>query len=277
MRYAEVIGDPIAQSKSPALHRFWLDQLGIEGDYRPVRVAPDELAAYLDNRRGDPDWLGCNATIPHKESIASLVDDVAPDAATVGAVNCVLPVGDRLLGQNTDVEGISAAISRVPVEDRPVAIIGAGGGARAMLAYLRRRSVAAVTILARDSTKVAALQDLWPDLRLAFQPIAEPRIGSDTALIVNASPLGMVGSAPMSHELLDVVANSGSAVFDMVYQPLETDFLRAGKSETIDGLTMLVGQAHRAFLLFYGAEAPAGDAEVRAVLTGDTNPLMRTA
>ncbi|MEO6360569.1 MAG: shikimate dehydrogenase, partial [Sphingomicrobium sp.] len=58
MRYAEVIGDPIAQSKSPALHRFWLDHLGIEGDYRPVRVRPEELGAYLNNRRGDPDWLG---------------------------------------------------------------------------------------------------------------------------------------------------------------------------------------------------------------------------
>ncbi|MEO6361327.1 MAG: shikimate dehydrogenase, partial [Sphingomicrobium sp.] len=264
----------------PALHRFWLDHLGIEGDYRPVRVRPEELGAYLNNRRGDPDWLGCNATIPHKESIAALVDDVASDAATVGAVNCVLPDGDRLLGQNTDVEGIAAAIGHVPVEDRPVALIGAGGAARAMLAYLQRRSVAEVTILARDQTKVAILRDCWPGLRLTFRPIEEPRIASDTALIVNASPLGMAGSAPMPRSLLEAVANSGSTLFDMVYQPLQTDFLRAGKgagAETIDGLTMLIGQARRAFSLFFGTEAPSGDAAVRAVLTGDTLPSVRNA
>ena len=74
--YAEVIGDPIAQSKSPAIHAFWLEKLGIVGEYRASRVAPEGLAAYLEMRRGDPDWLGCNITMPHKQTAMALVDRV---------------------------------------------------------------------------------------------------------------------------------------------------------------------------------------------------------
>lgn len=280
MRYAEVIGDPIAQSRSPAIHRHWLDGLGSEGDYRATQVRPHELVSYLEGRRRDPDWLGCNVTIPHKENIAAHIDEVAPDALAVGAVNCVVRSGERLVGHNTDVEGVAASVGHVPVEGRPVTMIGAGGAARAMLAYLQRRSVAEVTIIARDEVKVASLQMLWPDLRLTFQPISGARITRDAALIVNASPLGMTGRAPMPQQLLQAVEASEASLFDMVYQPLETDFLRVGKAagvERIDGLTMLIGQARRAFSLFFGAQAPAGADAVRAVLTNDNLPSLRTA
>lgn len=267
MRYAEVIGDPIAQSKSPAIHKGWLSRLGMQGDYRAVQVRSHELVSYLERRRRDPDWLGCNATIPHKQAIADLIDAVTPEAACVGAVNCVVRDGDKLVGWNSDVDGIAAALDDLSLEARTIAVIGAGGAARAMLAYLQRRSPSEVIIVARDERKVAHLRDLWPSLAMTFQPIADAQLGNGAALIVNASPLGMTGSEAMPQSLIDRVAASQAALFVMVYQPLETDFIRAGKvagAHTIDGLTMLIGQARRAFSLFFGAEPPAGDEEVRA-------------
>src|SRR5207253_5298056 len=103
MIFAEVIGDPIAQSKSPVIHRYWLDRLGIEGDYVRTRVAADELAGFLARRRSDPEWRGCNVTIPHKETIIPLLDRLDPSAEAIGAVNCVVPEGGALVGYNTDI------------------------------------------------------------------------------------------------------------------------------------------------------------------------------
>ena len=273
MRYAEVIGDPIAQSKSPAIHKYWLGELKAEGDYRAQRVSPSGLADYLASRRKDPDWRGCNATIPHKEALVALLDELSPEAQAIGAVNCVVPSDGRLTGHNTDVDGIAAAVGHVPLNDRDVVIIGAGGAARAMLAYLAGRQVGAVTILARDTVKASRLRSAAPRLDLHFVPIGSAEdVLASAALVVNASPLGMTGSPAMPQELLAAIeANvAGATLFDMVYQPLETDFFRAGiagGAATVDGLTMLIGQARRAFAYFFAAEAPAGDEAVRAILT----------
>lgn len=275
MGYAEVIGDPIAQSKSPVIHRHWLERLGIEGDYRALHVRPHELASYFDRRRSDPDWRGCNATIPHKESIALLVDEVVPAARAIGAANCVVHQDDRLIAYNSDVDGIAAAIGHVPVEDRCVVVIGAGGATRAVLAYLACRSPGAVTLLVRDPVKAGRLRSTAPELELHFLPISEAEdVLASAVLVVNASPLGMTGSQPMPEELLIAIKANAieSTYFDMVYQPLETAFLLAaanGGADTVDGLTMLTGQARRAFALFFGQEAPQGDDELRAILTAD--------
>lgn len=274
MPYAEVIGDPVAHSKSPAIHKYWLEQLGIEADYRAVHVRPHELASYFEKRRSEPDWRGCSATIPHKESIAPLVDEMAPAARAIGAANCVVRGDGGLVAHNSDVDGIAAAIGHVRVEGRCVVVIGAGGATRAMLAYLAGRSPGAVTLLVRDPVKTGRLRSTAPGLELRSLPLSEaPDALVSAALVVNASPLGMTGSAPMTDELLTAIeANAiGSTYFDMVYQPLETAFLRAaarGGGDTVDGLTMLIGQARRAFCLFFEQEAPQGDDELRAILTG---------
>ena len=91
MIFAEVIGDPIAQSKSPIIHRHWLEQLGIEGDYMRTHIAVEELGPFLDRRRSDPNWRGCNVTIPHKERIIPLLAELDGGAAAIGAVNCLIP------------------------------------------------------------------------------------------------------------------------------------------------------------------------------------------
>src|SRR3954452_6232006 len=137
--YAEVIGNPIAHSKSPAIHNFWLTRLGIEADYRATLVT--ELADYFEARRGDPDWRGCNVTAPHKQNVIPFLDEASP----IGAVNCIVRDGDRLVGLNTDVDGIREALGLSPSSPTKaggganldkVVLIGAGGAARAVAVAL---------------------------------------------------------------------------------------------------------------------------------------------
>lgn len=265
--YAEVIGDPIAQSKSPLIHRHWLAALGIEGDFLATRVAPDALPDFLARRRGDPDWRGCNVTIPHKVAVMPLLDRVDPGAAAIGAVNCIAPGPDGLVGRNTDIDGVAAALAGLELEGRKVALIGAGGGARAAIRYLLDAR-ASILILVRDPEKARAFRAG----RVEIQPLDRAEAAfRDVAAIVNASPMGMAGAADWPPSLLAAVdAHArGKTLFDMVYKPLETPFLAAGGANgarCIDGLTMLVGQAKAAFRHFFGQDAPEDDARLRDLL-----------
>jgi shikimate dehydrogenase len=273
MIYAEVIGDPIAQSKSPIIHKHWLKQLGIEGDYQRTRVAADDLATFLDRRRSDPDWRGCNVTIPHKEMIIPLLDRLDAGAESIGAVNCVVPGGGALIGYNTDIDGVAAALGDTDLEGRKATVIGAGGAARALIAYLTGRR-ALITILARNLAKAEPLGALAGNVQILPFDQADVALGGAVA-IINASPLGMSGADPMPQALLHAVSEhaAGATLFDMVTTPAETDFLAMGQSagaHCVDGLTMLVGQAARAFELFFGARPPPPDAQLRDLLTTDS-------
>lgn len=271
--YAEVIGDPIAQSKSPLIHRHWLERLGLEGDYRAVRVAAGELAAYLAERRHDPDWRGCSVTIPHKEAILPLLARRRAGARSVGAVNCVVPGLHGPTGHNTDIDGFSAALGDTDVGGRKAVLIGAGGGARAALSHFVERRVGTLTIVVRDPKKAAHFAGQHAGSRVEVHSMDDCEAAFDGAVaIVNASPLGMAGSPPMPPGLLDCVAGHarGATLFDMVYKPLRTEFLEVGEANggrPVDGLVMLVGQARAAFRLFFGHDAPEDDGRLRALLT----------
>jgi shikimate dehydrogenase len=273
MIYAEVIGDPIAQSKSPLIHKHWLSQLGIEGDYRRTRVATDELATFLDRRRSDPDWRGCNVTIPHKESIIPLLDRLDPDAESIGAVNCVVTEGSALVGYNTDIDGVAAALHSTALTGGKAAVIGAGGGARAAIAFLRREGTGTIVLVVRNPARAEALRSL---VRGYIVPFDQTDVAFDGAVaIINASPLGMAGADPMPQSLLQAVNEHapGATLFDMVTTPARTEFLSVGQSagaHCIDGLTMLVGQAAQAFELFFGTAPPPPDAQLRDLLTTDS-------
>jgi shikimate dehydrogenase len=272
VRYAEVIGDPIAQSKSPIIHKYWLERLKLAADYRPAFVPKGSLAGHLSARRDDPDWLGCNVTIPHKEAAVALVDRLDAKAAAIGAVNCVVRVPDGLAGSNTDVDGIAAALDPTALEGAKSAIIGAGGGARAAVAYLASRNVGKIAILVRDPVKAATLREIAPGTSLEICHFGDADAVLDGAeAIVNASPLGMASCPPMPDDLLAAIAHHApqTTVFDMVYDPIETRFLATGReagAHGVDGLTMLIGQAARAFELFFGEGPPPGNAELRGLL-----------
>jgi shikimate dehydrogenase len=259
--YAEVIGDPIAQSKSPLIHAFWLEQLGIDADYRREHVIADELAVYLGDRRRDQSWRGCNVTMPHKRSVIPLLDVIDPLAFRTGAVNTVVRnEAGALAGYNTDVPGFLEPLAGRGFET--VTVIGAGGAASAVLAALAHVGVQWVSLQNRSRDNAEALLAQF-DLPGQAYGLGEQVPCAD--LLVNTSALGMTGQPPLPH-VLDDVADNG-VVYDIVTSPIDTALLREARARgfaTIDGLFMLIGQADRAFAHFFERKAPREfDCELR--------------
>lgn len=280
--YAEVIGDPIAQSKSPIIHGFWLTKLGIEADYRACHVTPAALPAYLAARRADPLWRGCNVTMPHKQAVMPLLSRIDPPAGEIGAVNTVLRGAEGgLAGTNTDASGFLEPLKADLAQThyfRMARIIGTGGAARAIIATLGQHGFTMV-VAGRNPAKARALLDeLAPKgehhaIDLAHFADATDFAFDDRAdcldLVINASSLGMDGQPPLPFDWSH--APPGSIAYDIVAYPLDTPFLqgaRASGHRTIDGLSMLIGQAATAFERFFGQSPPREhDAELRALLT----------
>jgi len=263
--FAEVIGDPIAHSKSPGIHGFWLEALGIEAEYRATHVLPDGLAAYFESRRADPAWRGCNITIPYKQAALDWVEDRGGVRTSIGAVNTVIRDGGALIGTNTDAGGFYAPIAGLELEGAHAVVIGAGGAARAVLFALARLGIGRVTIQNRNVLKAAALLSSF-GIKGDAMPLGSPL--TPAALVVNTSSLGMNGYPPLEIDLSGLPEDA--VVYDLVYAPLETGLLaqaRARELHTVDGLDMLIGQAALAFELFFGAEPPRErDDELRALL-----------
>ena len=280
--YAEVIGDPISQSKSPVIHGFWLEKLGMAGDYGRFLVPSNALADYLAGACADSNWRGCNVTMPHKQAIMPLLDRLDPLAVRIGAVNTVVRDADgRLAGYNTDAAGFLEPLAPLLAQKhyfRMARVLGTGGAARAIIVALADQGFV-IVLAGRNPDKARAMLDeLAPNGEHHAVDIAHFSAATDFAfddreqcldLIVNASPLGMAGQPPLTFDFSH--APPGSVAYDIVTHPLETDFLqRAGAAgfATIDGLSMLIGQAAVAFEKFFGQPAPRQhDAELRARLT----------
>jgi shikimate dehydrogenase len=280
--YAEVIGDPIAQSKSPIMHGFWLERLGLAGRYGRSHVLPGRLEQFLADRRDDPRWRGCNVTLPHKQAVMPLLDRIDPVADRIGAVNTVVSEGGALIGHNTDAPGFLEPLQpwlRQRHLLRTARIFGTGGAARAVAHALWDEGFTLV-IAGRDLAKadaIAAEFDLAHVHTCTLDTFArqldfdwgEP--GDRLDIVVNATSLGMVGRGPLEIDFSNVPP--GAIVYDAVYAPLETPLLRAARDRdhpAIDGLSMLIGQGRIAFRHFFGVEPPAdpeSEAELRQRLT----------
>ena len=278
--YAEVIGDPIAQSKSPAIHGFWLARLGIDAEYHATRVEPGHVAAFLEARRTDSDWRGCNVTMPHKQAVIPFVDRLDPLAASVGAVNTIVPENGALVGYNTDVPGFLEPLRSLLDQThyfRMARVLGTGGAARAIIKGLADEKLV-IALAGRNPDKARALLDeLDPQGEHHAVDIVHFADPTDFAfddreqcldLVVNASLLGMTGQPPLAFDLSH--APPGSIFYDIVTSPLDTAFLQSARAagfRTVDGLSMLIGQADHAFRRFFCALPPRdGDTELRAVL-----------
>ena len=280
-KYAEVIGDPIAQSKSPLIHGFWLEKLGIEADYRAHRVTSEGLADYLIERRADPDWLGCNVTMPHKQAVMPLLDEIDEAAQKIGAVNTVVRGADgSLTGHNTDARGFLEPLLPELLDKhlfRMARILGTGGAARAIITALAGQGFTLV-VAGRNLDKARDLLDeLAPNgehhavhldhFAQATEFAFDDREGC-LDLVINASPLGMRGQPELAFDWSH--APPRGIAYDIVTDPRETQFFanaRAAGFRTIDGLSMLIGQAAYAFEMFFGASPPREfDEELRALL-----------
>ena len=260
--YAEVIGHPIAHSKSPLIHKFWLTQLGMVGDYRASDVKPQDLERYFAERAADTDWRGCNITIPHKEAAAGLIARCTPVARRVGAVNTFWTEHGALVGHNTDVQGAAATITAlcssdvVDRRDLPVVLIGAGGSAAATLVALHDLGYRDLTIVARHAARAQALSArLSIPAQIASMDAVDVAVGA-AALVINATPIGLRDDVfPVAVSAL----SARCAVFDLVYRPGLTPWIaecrRAGLRAE-DGLRMLVEQGAAAFESWFDIPAP---------------------
>jgi shikimate dehydrogenase len=260
-----VIGDPIAHSKSPLIHNFWLAKLGIDAEYRAAHIRPDDLEAYFTQKHDDALWRGCNVTIPHKLAVLDHIADPGGVRDSIGAANTVFRGDTGWAATNTDAAGFFAPIADLPLEAAPVVVIGSGGAAMAVLFALSRAAVGSVTLLARNALKGAGLLARF-GLKGEVKPLSAPL--PSAALIVNASSLGMAGQPPLDLDLSTQPVDA--IVYDLVYAPLETQLLKAARArdlDTVDGLEMLIGQAALAFELFFGVAPPRdADPELRALL-----------
>lgn len=278
MMQLHVIGDPIEHSKSPLIHGFWLEKLRLDAKYDSKHVLPAELNEYLKESSINPDWRGCNVTMPHKQAVISRLNELDPLAKRLGAVNTIVRDDDGTLhGHNTDVAGFLEPLADVLAEKhlfRMARIIGTGGAARAIAAGLSDRGF--VLVMAGRNTEKAnvLLREVAKQEDHHVAPLDHFSAPTDFEfddrencldLIINASPLGMRGQSELHFDFSH--APPGSIVYDIVTDPRETDFLKRAKSagfETIDGLSMLIGQAAAAFTLFFGVEPPREyDGELR--------------
>jgi shikimate dehydrogenase len=258
-----LIGRPVAHSLSPAMHNAAFAKLGLPHRYEAKDIPDDQLAATLDGIRRD-DVLGANVTIPYKESVLRLLDEVDDEARRIGAVNTIVSRGARLIGYNTDKYGFEKALetqplnaswssSGFPFTNHAILVLGAGGAARACaLALLERGNE--VHIANRDPARAEALaRSLDVDGRHP-QVVPWPRGRVPVDAIVNATPLGLNGEEALEDVQLP------PWVIDLVPTAEETPLVKRAKATenvtVVDGLSMLLHQAARSFELWTGVPAP---------------------
>ena len=270
---AGVMGWPVAHSRSPLVHGFWLDHHGIGGAYLPLAVQPERLQAAL-NGLAALGFSGCNLTIPHKVAALDMVGEISPLAARIGAVNTVTVKNDGTLhGDNSDafgfLENLQAGAPKLDLASGPTIVLGSGGAARAVCAGLLQSGVPEIRLLNRTMARAEALAT---SLGAAIHPLPwEERHTAlqDAVLLVNTTSLGMTGQPGLELDL--ALLPESAVVNDLVYSPLTTALLAAARecgNVVIDGLGMLLHQARPGFATWFGVE-PQVTAELRTFVEAD--------
>lgn len=258
MKQLFVIGDPVAHSLSPLLHQTMIDQTGAAYRYDVRTVRPEELPAFVRWAK-DGGCAGFNVTMPHKEAILPLLDEVDTTAASCGAVNTVCIREGRAIGHNTDGTGFldSLAGQGFYPQGRTVLLLGAGGAAKAVGHALAAAGAGRVIVCARRLERAAALAAQLPGcgegIVLAQDAIQQAAAACD--LLVNATPLGMAGSPAFARLDFLQAMPPHAVVYDLVYHPRRTALLEAAARQglrTVGGIDLLIRQAVRAFTFFTG-------------------------
>lgn len=265
-----VIGWPIEHSRSPLIHNYWIKQYKLDAEYGREAVKPEELPGFVRSLR-ERGYVGCNVTIPHKEAVFALTE---PDnrADAVGAANTLFYDGDVLRSTNTDVEGFLGNLDQAtPAWDRGLetaVVLGAGGGAKAVVFALLTREVRRIYLVNRTPARAEILrQKFGAAVRPANWDELTGLLGG-AGLLVNTTSLGMAGQPPLE---INPRGPPSMVVSDIVYSPLETNLLKVARDRglrTADGLGMLLHQAVRGFHLWFGVR-PAVTPELRALVEED--------
>jgi shikimate dehydrogenase len=271
---AGVMGDPVMHSRSPKLHNYWLAKYGLSGVYVPLAITAGQLRAAL---RALPALgvSGCNLTIPHKEAALEIVDQIDPLARRIGAVNCVVVAADGSLeGQNHDafgyIESVRGAQPSWRADRGPIIVIGAGGGARAVLVSLIDAGASEIRLVNRTLARAKSLARELGGSIMALNWQEREAALEDAAMLINATSQGMVGEPPLDLALDSLPVSA--LVSDIIYIPRETALLAAARkrgNQTVNGLGMLLHQARPAFHAWFGI-MPEVTAELRAMIEATT-------
>lgn len=265
---AAVIGCPVAHSKSPQLQRHWLNTYGVSGHYIPMHVEPGDLENVI---RSMPKmgFVGANVTIPHKEKVMTIADQVTDRATLIGAANTLIFRKDgTILADNTDGYGFITNLHQAaPNWDPklgPAVILGAGGACRAVVASLLEAGVSELILSNRTRGRADQLRQEFGARLRVVEWVQAGNVIEEAALLVNTTSLGMVGK-PRLRVPLDGL-QSRAVVTDLVYAPLKTELLQYAEEigcTTVDGLGMLLHQAVPGFERWFG-QRPEVDKAARA-------------
>ena len=270
MKKAFVCGHPIAHSRSPTIHGYWLNKYGIAGSYEAIDVAPQNAASFFAalKERG---FVGGNVTIPHKEAAFAAAVRRDEAAEKIGAVNTLWFEDGVLCGGNTDAAGFAANLDEHAPEwtkAGAAVVLGAGGAARAVIHALKERGFTDIRVTNRTVARAVELADRFGP-GVTAHPAPTKKLLGDAGLLVNTTALGMAGKPgadelPANPDLLPRHA----IVTDIVYVPLETPLLKAARAsglKTVDGLGMLLHQAAPGFARWFGRR-PVVPEELRAMV-----------
>ena len=267
-----VIGWPIEHSRSPLIHGYWLKRYRIEGSYTKEAVKPADVTTFLSTlaERG---FTGCNVTVPHKEAAFGAADVKEDSAVAVGAANTLWLEEGKLHCANTDTYGFMTHLDlSAPgwkAQDAPVLILGAGGAARAIVYGFLKAGVARIIIANRSRHRADQLADHFGDKVCAIDWDKRNDVVCDVGVIVNTTTLGMKGMGDPGIDFSK--CRAGSVAADIVYVPLETDFLRSARANGligVDGLGMLLHQAVPGFEKWFGVR-PQVTQDLRDLIVAD--------
>ncbi len=253
--FVGILGWPLHHTLSPVIHNAAFRRLDLDWTYLSFPVEPGSLGDAVAGLRA-LSARGANVTMPHKEAVVQLLDEIGGDAAMTGAVNTIENVGGRLIGHNTDVDGFRQFLdgdAGVQVGERPVCVLGSGGAARAVVAALESLG-ASVTVVARDLDRAESVAALAKGASIASWEERE-KVVAASSVVVNSTPLGMNGEEVVPADSL----HDRQVVVDLIYQPARTPLLEAARDAGADawgGLGMLVHQAAASFRIWTGQEPP---------------------
>ena len=259
---AFIIGSPVSHSLSPMLHQYWLRQYCIDGSYEAINVPPDYLMKTVKAMPGKG-YIGGNVTIPHKEKVMMLCDDIDQSALAVGAVNTLKFEGGKIKGYNTDVHGFTQNLKTGGADFsiiKSALVLGAGGAARAVIIALMKNNIR-VAVTNRTFDKAEKLAHEFGCEIYNWEEKEEYLGGYQ--LLINTTSLGMKGQSSLEIDLNNLGAEA--VVNDIVYNPLETPFLKQARDmglKTVDGIGMLLYQAVEGFEMWFGKK-PEVTAELR--------------
>ncbi len=259
---AAVLGDPIGHSLSPLLHQTWLQELGLLGEYKAVLVKAENFEIKISQLFADPDFVGANITLPHKQRALHCADQASPLAKKVGAANLLFRKNNTIIAENTDVFGFLDPLYQIldvqSLIGKTALVFGGGGAAKAVVFALCSSQIDHVFLCNRSQEKAetffAEVQNPQTKL-LHWDNRNQPPTAPD--IVINASSAGMTGFAPLDINL--AFCGPKTVVYDLVYQPIQTPLLQQAKEKNIahlGGLDMLIAQASPSFHAFFGVKPP---------------------